>query len=123
MCCSSLARKRCSSRRVDAAWLAAGCLAPVGCGAADHASATTLALCVAKLPACCLPASPWAPTLCLQAVLALRDMLLSRWAGLGREVQQGTLQFLLQTALAGGMQGRPVLRAQVWQAGRRARPS
>jgi hypothetical protein len=40
-------------------------------------------------------------------------MLLTRWAVLGREVHQGTLQFLLQTALSGGLAGRPVLASQV----------
>jgi hypothetical protein len=42
---------------------------------------------------CALPVCP-------QAVLALREMVLGRWAALGASTQQGTLQLLLHLALA-----------------------
>ncbi|KAI7838545.1 hypothetical protein COHA_007688 [Chlorella ohadii] len=49
-----------------------------------------------------------------QAVLALREILLSRWALLGQQAQQATLQFLLQLALGPlAADPRPLLRTQV----------
>ena len=56
---------------------------------------------------CALPVCP-------QAVLALREMVLGRWAALGASTQQGTLQLLLHLALA-QLAGdpRPLLRTQV----------
>lgn len=48
-----------------------------------------------------------------QAVLALREMVLGRWAVLGKPTQQATLQFLLQLALARlAADPRPLLRTQ-----------
>lgn len=49
----------------------------------------------------------------LQAMLALREMVLGRWAALGRPRQQATLHFLLQLALAQASQPGPLMRAQV----------
>ncbi|PRW50955.1 exportin-4 isoform X1 [Chlorella sorokiniana] len=49
-----------------------------------------------------------------QAVLALREILLSRWALLGQQTQQATLQFLLGLALGPlAADPRPLLRTQV----------
>jgi hypothetical protein len=49
----------------------------------------------------------------VQAVLALREAVLGRWALLGRPAQQATLHFLLHLALGAARQPGPLLRAQV----------
>lgn len=50
----------------------------------------------------------------VQAVLALREILLSRWALLGQQAQQATLHFLLGLALGPlAADPRPLLRTQV----------
>ena len=50
----------------------------------------------------------------LQAVLALRDLVLGRWAVLGRAAQQGALHFLLHLAVTQlAADPRPLLRTQV----------
>lgn len=54
-----------------------------------------------------------APGFLVQAVLALREAVLGRWALLGRPAQQATLHFLLHLALGAARQPGPLLRAQV----------
>lgn len=51
-------------------------------------------------------------------MLALREILLSRWALLGQQAQQATLKFLLDLALGPLVADpRPLLRTQVGAAG------
>ena len=57
----------------------------------------------------------------VQAVLALREIVLSRWGVLGAQAQQATLQFLLGLALGPlAADPRPLLRTQVGALGFRA---